>query len=347
MAGAAAAATALVLLTALGVSTLRDSTPTGSVAAAEGAGVVEPDVVPAPEPLAGKPSPSRILPGEVDRPALIASRGGKKLRILPGVTLEEKPTPEEIAAKLAREAEKQAQQAGIPSFLVASFNILGSQHTAGKKDGYGSGTARAVAATSLIRARGVSIVGFSEIQADQLAVFRRNAPGYGVYPGTSAGGPGVPQSLAWNAAVWNLEEAWTFSIPFSGQIRPQPVVRLSNRATGAQIWAVNVHNSPRGMEAERDRAMAIEVGIINKLAASGLPIVMTGDFNEKEEALCRFSTSTPLRSAVGGSGCTPARGARVDWIFASGLGVESYWADRNAPIPSITDHAVLFSRLSR
>lgn len=297
----------------------------------------------------GAASSSAVEPAEVGDglPRQRARTGVSAFAIMPGVKLALRPpTPEEQAAELRRKAEQLAGSAPIHSFVVSSFNILGSQHTKGRK-GYAPGTARAASATRLLLSRGVSIVGFSEIQADQLGVFRRNAPSFGAYPGTAAGPRGVPQTLAWDTRVWRLEDAWTFNIPFSHQIRPQPVVKLASVATGAQIYVVNVHNSPQGMEAERDRAMAIEVGIINRLAASGLPVVMTGDFNEKAEALCRFTTSTPLVSAVGGSGCTPARGARVDWIFASRLSVESYNIDRSAPIPSITDHAVMFSRLSR
>ncbi len=311
----------------------------GQEAAAE-LSVSSPEVYPAAPPL-GQRAHEFPIRASVAPP-------GSPLTVQPGVHLRKRPPSKaEQAKKLAAEAEKLARVQSISSFVVASFNILGSQHTRGKS-GYGPGTARALNATRYITSRGASIVGFSEIQRDQLSVFRRNAPGYGVYPGESLGSAGVPTTLAWNTGVWSLKEAWTFNIPFSGQIRPAPVVRLANVATGAEIWAVNVHNSPRGMQAERDRAMAIEVGIFNKLAASGLPVVVTGDFNEKAQALCRVTSATPLVSAVGGSGCAPPRGARVDWIFASpSLTVESYVADRSAPIPSITDHAVMLSRLRR
>lgn len=255
------------------------------------------------------------------------------------------PTPGGGAGALARAAED-AASGSVPSFLVASFNVLGSQHTFGSNQ-YASGATRALSATRFLQARAVSVVGFSELQGDQLGVFQRNAPGWGVYPGTSAGGAGIPQSVAWDTAVWTLQEARTFSIVFSGQVRPQPVVRLRNTITGTDIWVVNVHNSPQDMEAERDRAMAVEVSVIQGLAQSGVPIVMTGDFNEKEEALCRFTSSTLLLSAVGGSGCTAPPGARVDWIFAGPeFTVESYLAERASPVPSITDHAVMLSRLS-
>ena len=71
---------------------------------------------------------------------------------------------------------------------------------------------------------------------------------------------------------------------------------------------------------------------------------MTGDFNEKEEAICTFTSQTVLVSAVGGSGCSHPS-PRVDWIFATpNLTQEGFY---NAPGSSGgTDHrTVWFSRM--
>jgi endonuclease/exonuclease/phosphatase family metal-dependent hydrolase len=232
---------------------------------------------------------------------------------------------------------------------TARAKVLGSQHTRGKS-GYAPGVVRMAAATSLLASRHVSIVGFSELQRDQLGVFQSRAGNFGVYPGTAAGSEGVPQSLAWNSDVWTEEDAFTFTIPFSHQIRPQPAVKLKNNVSGAEIWAVNVHNSPQGEQEERNRATSIELGVLRSLIATGLPVVMTGDFNEKVEAFCTWTGQTTLSSAVGGTssgGCHPPAHPRVDWIFTTpGVHVESYDVTRDSPVPSITDHAALFSTLS-
>lgn len=270
------------------------------------------------------------------------------------VAKEKQPTPRRTAgsgsqrSKLAERAEQAQQQPTIPEFGVAMLNILGSQHTAGGRGGYAKGTSRAYAATQMLLGRGASIIGFSEIQADQLGVFRNNAPAYDVYPGTALGGKGIPQTVAWNTAVWTLVEARAIYIPFSGQVRPQPVVRLAHAETGVEIWVMNVHNSPQGMEGERERAEAVEVATINELTADGTPMIAMGDFNEKQEILCRVTGSTPLESAVGGGSCyPPPQPMRVDWIFASpSLTFGPYEVTRAAPVPYITDHAALFSRLS-
>jgi endonuclease/exonuclease/phosphatase family metal-dependent hydrolase len=199
----------------------------------------------------------------------------------------------------------------------------------------------------MLLGRGASIIGFSEIQGDQLAVFTNNAPAFDVYPGTSLGSAGIPTSVAWDTRVWRLVSASTLTIPFSGQQRPSPVVRLANVATGAEVYVLNFHNSPGGMEGERDQAQAIELAKIRELEATGVPIIVTGDFNEKMEALCAF-TATSLQSAVGGGYCyPPPYSPRVDWIFASeSFSVNSYEVTRAAPVPYITDHHALFARLS-
>ncbi len=270
-------------------------------------------------------------------------------RVVEAVHIKRAPKPEKKdRLTLAERAEKQqAAEPSIPDFGVAMLNILGSNHTQGGKGGFAPGTSRAHSATQMLLARGASIIGFSEIQRDQLAVFTNNAPGYAVYPGTSLGSAGIPTTVAWNTAVWKLVEAHTVTIPFVGQQRPAPVVKLAHVETGAEVWMMNIHNSPGGMEAERERAEAIELAKVRELEATGIPIILTGDFNEKQEALCDF-TATSLQSAVGGGHCyPPPQPMRVDWIFASeAFSVNSWDVTRAAPVPYITDHAALFARLS-
>ena len=249
---------------------------------------------------------------------------------------------------LADRAERAARQPTEP-FVVSSFNILGSQHTRGTK--WAAGTARAGMAASLIANRGVSIVGFSELQRDQLGVLDARLPNFDFYPGTALGSKGIPTTIGWNTTVWKVVDVDSFTIVFSSQHRPQPIVRLRHVETGREIIVVNVHNSPRNMQAQRDAARAVEVAKINELAEStGLPIVLTGDFNEKERAFCAFTGSTPLQSAVGGSNdgvCRLPAGAKIDWIFASPEIVRhSYDVSRAAPVPAITDHSVMFAELS-
>jgi hypothetical protein len=277
-----------------------------------------------------------------------AGTAPRRYRVVEAVRIEPAPEPKKERLGLAERAEQAREAApSIPDFGVAMLNILGSNHTQGGKGGFAPGTNRAYSATQMLLARDASIIGFSEIQRDQLAVFTNNAPSYGVYPGEAVGAAGIPTTVAWDTAVWRLVDAHTVTIPFSGQQRPAPVVKLAHVSTGAEVWVLNVHNSPQGMEGEREAAEAIEIAKVRELEATGIPIIVTGDFNEREEALCTF-TATSLQSAVGGGYCyPPPQQMRVDWIFASeSFSVNSWDVTRAAPVPYITDHAALFARLS-
>jgi hypothetical protein len=81
----------------------------------------------------------------------------------------------------------------------------------------------------------------------------------------------------------------------------------------------------------------------------------TGDFNEVAPAFCSITGKTPLVAATGGTntgsggtgaGCSPPRGARVDWIFGS-LGDFSHVVmDHSAQVRRTTDHHVLSARFA-
>ncbi len=109
--------------------------------------------------------------------------------------------------------------------------------------------------------------------------------------------------------MWRLVETQVVYIPFSGQIRPQPVVKLANVASGVEIWVMNVHNSPQGMEGERDRAEAVEIAKINELTADGTPMIVMGDFNEKQEILCTDHGADLARERHRGRQLLPAAAA--------------------------------------
>ena len=189
---------------------------------------------------------------------------------------------------------------------MTTFNVLGSQHSAegGAASEFAAGTTRIGWAVELLAAYQSDIVGFSELQSDQYAVLAAASPGFAFYPGTTLGQAGVPTNLMWRDDVW--ESTWQshVTIPFMDGTRPMPVVRLRHRETGREIYAMNVHNSPRdrqGREDERDRAEAIEIAAVNALAEDGVPIVLMGDFNEHAEVFCRVTAQTTLVAASGGS----------------------------------------------
>ncbi|MGZ4437542.1 MAG: endonuclease/exonuclease/phosphatase family protein [Nocardioidaceae bacterium] len=233
-------------------------------------------------------------------------------------------------------------------FNLATFNILGSQHT-GPNSGYAPGTTRARWAAQLLLDRRVGVVGFQEIQPDQLSVVRaRLGRKFATFPGTSMGYQGVPQNVMWSRGRWTKTADTTVTVPFLGQQRIQPAVRLRNKVTGRQIWVINAHNAPRGRQAERDVAVAREAALVRRLSQHGLPVFLVGDLNETQPAFCTLTATTALLSPAGGSNdegyCQPPAQMRIDWIFGTGTDFSGYLVDRSAEVARITDHPVLFTR---
>jgi endonuclease/exonuclease/phosphatase family metal-dependent hydrolase len=268
-------------------------------------------------------------------------------------------TPEDLegSGELREEVEAQIQSMGGTAggapydFMLTQFNILGSNHTRGSRTRFAPGTVRTGWAVDYLERWGSDVVGFSEIQKDQLAVFMRDTGGaFDVWPGTALGNNGVPQSLVWRKSLFTATAKESVTIPFMGQRRPQPVVRLKHNGTGREFWVVNVHNAPRSREAERDQAMGLELAVVNELRKTGLPVLFIGDMNEKEEIFCAVTGRTDLYSPRGGSrggACRPPSGMRVDWIFGSSdVRFSGYTDEKTAELRRITDHGVLHSRVT-
>lgn len=312
-------------------------------------GGTAPAQAPAAAPSAGRTSAAelaRLSPQEVAEAALL-DRGEVARTPLQSVP--------EGAGKLARQAQQEAADDPY-SFTLTTFNILGSQHTApgGAAAEYAPGRVRTEWAAGLVASYGASIVGLQEIQADQLAALGRATGGrFEFWPGTALGGKGIPQSLMWDTAVWAATYKDSITVPFMGGTRPQPVVRLQHLETGREVYVINVHNSPKdrhGREDERDKAEQIEVAAVNTLKKDGIPVFIIGDFNEHEDAFCRFTGQAGLQAANGGSNdgtCRPPRPMRVDWIFGTrDVAFSGFRMDTSPLVRRITDHAVITTQVS-
>jgi endonuclease/exonuclease/phosphatase family metal-dependent hydrolase len=250
-----------------------------------------------------------------------------------------------------------APVATTATFRVGSFNILGATHTApgGNKKGYAPAAARMPWTLALIRRAGLDVVGLQEFQATQYAAFRRATAGtWSVFPGVSRERKAVQNSIAFRTDVWDFEQGLLVDVPyFHGRPFPMPLVLLTHRASGHEVWFVNVHNpaSTRG-DASRHRArgIAIEAALVNRLHREGTPVVLTGDFNAREEAFCPLVGRTELEAANGGSvvagRCRPPADPRIDWIFAtSDFEVLDHVRDQSALVRRATDHPMVHAAL--
>lgn len=233
---------------------------------------------------------------------------------------------------------------------VMTYNVLGSNHTKPGADAaeYAPARLRAEWSAGLITHDRAGLVGTQEAQPDQIGDFDQALGGrYAIYPGAAQGYDATPQSLMFRASAWSRVWQDSISIPFMDGWRPQPVVRLENRSTGAQLYLINVHFSPGSQQDDRQKAMDILVAEIKTLRKDGLPILLTGDFNEKRWVFCQITGRTALRAAKGGSNdgttCTPPSGMRVDWIFGVGGGWSAYHLVDGAEVKRTTDHALQYA----
>jgi endonuclease/exonuclease/phosphatase family metal-dependent hydrolase len=265
-------------------------------------------------------------------------------------------TPKSSKAKaLASTVEKVVGEAATPAttFRLASFNVLGSSHTAkgGNKPRYASGVSRMRGATQLIGAAGADVVGFQEFEQPQFATFMNLTHGaWQTYPGMSMGRGPVRNSVAWRSDKFELVDRGTIPVPyFHGQRVPSPWVLLKHRATGRTIAFINIHNpvsnARRGNnERWRDVATSMEVALVRRLRPVA-PVVLMGDFNERAEAFCRVTSGAGMHAANGGvpgSGCRPPAGAGIDWIFGTqDVGFSEYLRNQNSLVRRTTDHPLV------
>ncbi len=255
-----------------------------------------------------------------------------------------------IPANFVRIAADSTQET---AFRVSSFNVLGFGHTVkgGNKPGYADGRTRMTWTVQSLRANDVSVAGFQEFQTEQFNHFVSIAGGeYAVYPGTSLGRAAVQNSIVWRRSNWELVEGHTTPIPYFGGDRIQmPYVLLRNLQTGRHVWFMNFHNPADAhgpAQRWRDLAVSIEIGLINSLKANtGYPVIMTGDFNDRERFMCRVAPDAGMHSSDGAyydGTCHLPRPMWVDWVVGSSqVNFSGHVGDRSAFIRKQSDHPMI------
>jgi len=234
-----------------------------------------------------------------------------------------------LAARVSRQVKEVERRTQPFEFQVASYNVLGDSHTGpgGNKPGYPDGGPRMDMSIAALRNNGIDVVGFQEFEQSQYGMFSSRAGEYSLYPGMALGNKSVRFNIAWRSDVFRMVEAHTLSIPYAGGSRiAMPVVLLESISTGRRAWFANFHNpadTPNlGNNARwRAEAAAIEVAHLTELhQAEGVPVIATGDYNERAEIFCRFTAGGVFTAAAGGSsagGCSPPPSMQVDWVFGS------------------------------
>jgi hypothetical protein len=247
-------------------------------------------------------------------------------------------------ARAVRKAEKAVSGAPF-SVAVGSFNVLGSQHTVpgGDRASWPPASVRSVGAANLIAKHGVDIVGTQELQDDQLRALQART-GMAAYPGFAWGVEETDNSILYDEGRFELVSGDRFIIPFMGRPRPQPIVRLRERTTGREFYVVNTHPSAHDGPylAERRQGQATLVAVVNDLKQSGLPVLVTGDMNDREIFYCNVVPQSGLTAPNGGSyasGCQPPpQPLPVDWVVGSGVTWSGYWRDTSPLVTRISNH---------
>jgi hypothetical protein len=246
-------------------------------------------------------------------------------------------------------------EAASTDLTIASFNVLGSSHTRGP-GGYASGVRRTKGVVRLLDRHDVEVVGLQEMQADQMRSFLDRTNGrYAAFPGLGGAREiDGENSVAWDTSAWEAVEKKSFTIPyFGGNRRAMPLVKLRNLSTGMTAWFANVHNPATnrhhgGNDRWRRKAILREAELARKLHDTGVPVFLTGDMNEREQAFCPITGKAPMRAARGGSHtggrCRAGNPRYVDWAFGSRqLTFSGYVEDRGAVDRRTSDHPIVVS----
>jgi endonuclease/exonuclease/phosphatase family metal-dependent hydrolase len=235
-----------------------------------------------------------------------------------------------------------------PGIRIASFNVLGASHTPrpGRYSTYPSRMARTV---NLFSARNLDVVGVQEFQKPQKAYFlQQTGDTYGIFNWSNDRREDSENAIVWRKSTMELVSSSTYQIPyFGGNIRNVPVVLLRQKATGRTAYFLNVHNPAdvRGPASRyRAQAIAIERAKIIELRATGRPVFITGDFNDRQEAFCPLTAGKLMISpnSVPSMTCAYPAQTSIDWIFAAGQArFSSFVRDKSTQANRLSDHPIV------
>jgi endonuclease/exonuclease/phosphatase family metal-dependent hydrolase len=243
---------------------------------------------------------------------------------------------------------------GTRGFLIASFNFLGASHTKGSSR-YASGNARLNRAMSMVNGRHLDVIGAQEFQGSQYNYWlaRGHANTWGIYFWDPAGKRrDTDNAIMWRKSTIDFISGESFDIPyFNGNTRHVPAVLLRERSSGRTFYVLNVHNpaNTKGNAAPyRARAVAIEKQKVINLRATGRPVLLTGDFNDREKAFCPLTANKLSISpnSIPSMTCAyPPKPSSIDWIFAAGQVRFSSWGRDMYPRSArISDHPIVQAR---
>lgn len=279
---------------------------------------------------------AHVVPGSVGKPA------------------EGEPAP---PFRLTATQPQTADKSKPTRFHVASFNILGYNHTAkgGDRKGFANGIKRMSFAYRILQNHHVNVVGFQELQPQQFEKFNKlTGKRWSVYPGARFERIAMHNSIAWKTRKWERVDADYINIPyFFGDPVKMPVVKLRHRATGRLVYFANFHNPANSFgnaQKWRDQARRKQIRLANRKFDEGVPLIITGDMNEREKYFCNMVAKAPMRAANGGKHpkgkpCDTPEPMGIDWIFGTRyISFTQYKKVETRLVRRTTDHPFVVTR---
>jgi hypothetical protein len=246
---------------------------------------------------------------------------------------------------------------GNRGMVVASFNTLGASHTKNSTR-YATAAVRTPKQVSLLNTYGVDVVGLQEFQTPQRKSFLTAAGRtFGIYPDdttlANTSGYGLTEnSIVWRTSTMEFVSGEMIDIQYFTGMRKMPVVLLRQKSTGRTAYFINVHNPASGVgygdqTAHRRAALATDRAKIIELRATGRPVFLTGDFNDRTAAFCAITTGmlaiTP--DSLPSTTCAPPDKLGIDWIFTAGPArFTRYARDWKPKDLRLTDHPIVWTR---
>lgn len=177
-------------------------------------------------------------------------------------------------------------------FRIATFNVRGAHHTAGY-------IARSDKSIGVITSNQIDIIGLQEFESEQRSYYLSKLADYDIFPEANASNK---NSRAANSIIWNKAKFELVSSGYqpdlvyfcdTGSRTPNkmdaPYVKLRYTQTGQELYVLNTHdpansdNNACANKAPHYRYLNAQahLKLIEKLAAEGLPVFYTGDFNSR------------------------------------------------------------------
>lgn len=238
---------------------------------------------------------------------------------------------------------------------VMSFNV---RYPAAEDTGDKAWNYRCKGIHAMIKEKKPMIIGLQECYITQRNNITQNCPGYLAYGvGRNDGNQsGETTSILFDKSIFTLKDNGTFwlsenpnkpSIGWDASTyRTTTWVKLEMKSNGQQILVVNTHLDHAGTKAKSEGLKLIQQKI-NDLNPTGLPVVLTGDFNDVTTSSI-FSVLTlkdarkeaKITDNFGTSNGWGNKAQQIDHIFYGNMDVASYQTirDRWEGISYISDH---------